>query len=216
MSEAVRGRAPLPPYAEAAVRRARAALEAAVRSGRSPPTAAPGPEAEVPPELRPARGVFVTLEGYPSGRLRGCVGFPLPVLPAHRALEEAAAAAALEDPRFPPVQPRELDALTVEVSILSVPEPLPGPPERREAEVTVGRDGLLVEARRSSGLLLPQVAVEEGWGPRRFLEGVCEKAGLPKEAWQSSLTKMLRFHAEVYRETTPRGPVVAAAGGSRD
>jgi uncharacterized protein (TIGR00296 family) len=202
----------VPAYAETAVRTARKALELGVRTGRLTPSVAPPEEGPVPEELRPRRGVFVTLESYPSGRLRGCIGFPLPVLPAHRALAEAAVAAGLEDPRFRPVRAEELDALTVEVSILSVPERLPGPPETREAEVRVGRDGLLLEAARTSGLLLPQVAVEEGWDARRFLEGVCEKSGLESNAWRTASTTISRFHAEVYREIAPRGRVARATG----
>ena len=66
----------------------------------------------------------------------------------------------------------------------------------------------MVDSGSYSGLLLPQVAVEEEWTPKQFLEATCEKAGLPREAWRRPTTVFRRFHAEVYREVSPSGPVV--------
>jgi AmmeMemoRadiSam system protein A len=197
--------ATVPPYALAAVRRARDSVE---RAARGEPELHLDRADPMPAELRAPRGVFVTLSGFPGGRLRGCIGFPLPVFPLHEALAQAARAAALEDPRFPAVGRDELPGLTVEVSILSIPERLPGPPERRAEQVEVGRHGLIAESKHASGLLLPQVAVEERWDARRFLEGTCEKAGLPREAWRQANVQLSRFHAEVFRELRPRGAVV--------
>jgi|HubBroStandDraft_3_1064219.scaffolds.fasta_scaffold203391_1 uncharacterized protein (TIGR00296 family) len=200
----------------AAVARARRALEAAVRggSGRDPVrTLSSDP---VPDELRDPRGVFVTLQTYPKGRLRGCIGFPLPVFPLHVAIARAAAAAALEDPRFPPVGPQELEGLTVEVSILSVPVRLEGPPLERPSKIVIGRDGLIADSGDSSGLLLPQVAPEQGWDAVEFLEGVCEKADLPKHAWRNASTRILQFHADVFRETVPGGVAIRSPSIPRD
>jgi len=189
---------------------ARRAVEgtAADPSGRDP-VARVRPEEPELAALREPRGVFVTLEEHPSGRLRGCIGYPLPVFPLGIALVRAADAAAREDPRFPPVRPAELDRLTVEVSVLTVPEPILGPPEDRPHAVVVGRDGLIVETSFDSGLLLPQVAVEQGWDAEAFLAGTCEKAGAPPSAWRRASTKVRKFQAEVFREQRPRGPVVA-------
>lgn len=186
---------------EAAVRLARRELEATVL-GEPTPTAR-----STPPGLREARGVFVTLKTHPDGRLRGCIGFPLPSYPLYRAIGKAAAAAATEDPRFPPVRPGELGRLTVEVSVLSLPEPVLGSPEERVAQVSVGRDGLIVEADGDYGLLLPQVGPEQGWDARALLEGTCEKAGVDPHAWRRSGTRVHRFTAEIYRERSPGGPV---------
>ncbi|MCI4330308.1 MAG: TIGR00296 family protein [Thermoplasmata archaeon] len=164
--------------------------------------------AELPPLFRDRRGVFVTLKKWPGGNLRGCIGFPLPVYPLGVAIARAAVAAAVEDPRFRAVVPSELDRLTVEVSVLTPPEPLPGRGRAdRIASVQVGRDGLIVEGGGESGLLLPQVAVEYGWDPERFLRETCRKAGLPPTAWQDPNVEVLRFRAEVFAESRPGGPV---------
>ena len=55
-------------------------------------------------------GVFVTLNNQ-SG-LRGCIGYPLPDKKLYKALEDAAIAAATEDPRFPKVKTEELDKIS--------------------------------------------------------------------------------------------------------
>jgi uncharacterized protein len=162
-----------------------------------------------PPLFDEPRGVFVTLKQYPGGELRGCIGYPLPVLPLAEAIRDVAAAAAREDPRFPPVEPDEVDGLLVEVSVLTVPQPVPSTsPEATVAAIRPGRDGLIVDGYGQSGLLLPQVATELGWDAERFLEGACEKAGLPLDAWRDRRVRVRRFEAEVFGEERPRGPVV--------
>ena len=70
------------------------------------------------------RGVFVTLTK--AGELRGCIGFPYPVMPLGDAIEDAAVAAATGDPRFPPVRKDELASVRLEVTILTVPLPVEG------------------------------------------------------------------------------------------
>lgn len=162
----------------------------------------------LPPPFRERRGVFVTWYAYPERRLRGCIGYPHAVLPLGDAVREAAVSAALEDPRFPPVTTRELAALVAEVSLLSPFEPLAL--RDRPGGVTVGRDGLVVESGERRGLLLPQVAPEQGWDREEFLDGACEKAGLARGVWRSSQVAVFRFQAEVFRERTPGGEVVRA------
>jgi len=153
--------------------------------------------------------VFVTLKHYPGGELRGCIGYPLPILPLGEAIRDAAVAAASEDPRFPPVEPNEMDRVSVEVSILTIPQlVLSTSPENLVAGIRPGRDGLIVDGYGQNGLLLPQVASEQGWGAERFLEGTCEKAGLPADAWRDRRVRIRRFEAEVFGEQRPKGPVV--------
>lgn len=165
------------------------------------------------------RGAFVTLKRYPELDLRGCIGYPLPVLPLREALTRAAVAAALEDPRFAPVRAEELPRLAIEVSVLTVPTPLRASrPEALLRAIRVGRDGLIVEGFGTSGLLLPQVAPEEGWSVEELLAGTCAKAGLPPDAWRDPRVTVRRFEAEVFREATPGGPLaddgeVSANGG---
>lgn len=165
--------------------------------------------ASLSPEFDELRGVFVTLETHPDGALRGCIGFPLPVYPLRAAVPRAAVGAASLDPRFPPVTLPELDHLTIEVSLLTRPEIVAATtPNERAAAIEVGRHGLIVSDDRTSGLLLPQVAVEFAWDSEEFLAQTAQKAGLPAEAWRSLSTTIERFEAEVFREERPDGPVV--------
>ena len=122
------------------------------------------------------RGAFVTLTIH--GRLRGCIGYVSPIKPLYVAVRDAAEEAALNDRRFPPVTVAELGDLEYEVSVLSG--------MRRVLdihEIRIGRDGLLVRNGSVEGLLLPQVAVDEGFDRLTFVEETCRKAGLPNDAW---------------------------------
>ncbi len=189
------------------VRLARAVIEH--RLGlRGPPE--PGYRARFPEK----RGVFVTLSQYPTGGLRGCIGLPYPVEPLGEAVVKMALEAAFGDPRFPPVEPQEMDRLLVEVSVLTLPTPVEASsPDQLPEAVQVGRDGLIVSRGWNRGLLLPQVAVEWGWDSRQFLSQCCLKAGLPPDAWRRGGVEVYRFQAQVFGEEEPRGRVVGKGGG---
>ena len=110
--------------------------------------------------LRSASGVFVTLRRH--GRLRGCIGEIEAWGPLGLTVEQVAAAAASRDPRFPPVSEGELDSVEIEISVLV------GPVERVTSplDIRVGRaHGLWIRRGAKEGVLLPQVAVEQGWDP---------------------------------------------------
>jgi len=155
------------------------------------------------------RGVFVTLELYPSHALRGCIGFPEPVAPLIDALIDSAISAASRDPRFKPVQKSELDGIVVEVSILTPPQLLKvKDPKEYPAKIRVGRDGLIVKRGFASGLLLPQVPVEWKWDEKEFLSQTCYKAGLPPDTWLDPKTEIHSFQGQVWTESKPRGEVV--------
>jgi AmmeMemoRadiSam system protein A len=164
---------------------ARRALEGYVGAGEIPSGEAPQGKLAAP---GPA---FVTLTK--NGRLRGCIGYTEAVAPLFRVVQECAVAAATEDPRFPPVSPRELPSLRIEISVLTPLFPI------RPEEVEVGRHGLMVARGRMRGLLLPQVPVEWGWDRETFLDQACVKAGLPPSAWRHGAT-LRAFTAEVFGE----------------
>jgi hypothetical protein len=204
----------------AAVRLARQALEATFHPQPGAESAAEVEGTHLPRVFDEPRGAFVTLKRHPSGALRGCIGYPLPVLPLRAAIVRAAVSAALEDYRFRPVTPPELARISIEVSVLTPPVPLRfSTPEEAIRAVKVGRDGLIVDGLGSSGLLLPQVAPEEGWDARELLDGTCEKAGLPPDSWKDLRVHVRRFEAEVFHELAPGGeivredPTAATAGG---
>jgi AmmeMemoRadiSam system protein A len=167
---------------------ARAAVEAAVRGQPAP--AWPADQ----PELAAAGAAFVTLRRRHTGDLRGCRGEVAAVRPLAESVIQGAGAAALDDPRFPPVREPELADLTVEISALSAMTPA------TPAEVDVTRHGVMITHRGHRGLLLPQVAAELGWDRNALLAGVCQKAGLPAGAWREPDARLLTFEAEVWRE----------------
>ena len=163
-------------------------IDAALRGERAPAGPAPLPHLDQP------RGAFVTL--HLEGELRGCVGFIQPTRGLYQTIVEAAQNAAFHDPRFLPVSAEEAPGLEVEISVLSLPQPIL--PE----QVVVGRHGLVVARGLYRGLLLPQVAVEQQWDAPTFLEQTCLKAGLPTDAWRRGAT-LQGFTAEVFGEGAP-------------
>jgi AmmeMemoRadiSam system protein A len=147
-------------------------------------------------------GVFVTLRA--RGRLRGCIGSIEALEPLGDAIARCAASAALHDPRFSPVRAEELGALQIELSLLSLLEPVV--PENIE----IGKHGLLISQGSKRGLLLPQVAVEHKFGREQFLEETCRKAGLHAKAWQEPETQIRAFVCEVFSEDGNNGKPLQA------
>lgn len=160
----------------------------------------------IPASFEEKRGVFVTLKTYPGGELRGCIGFPEPVYPLGEAIIQAAQYAC-HDPRFNDLKKEETDAVTVEVSVLTVPQLMTVEAENRPQAVEIGKDGLIVERGRYRGLLLPQVAVEWEWNSEEFLTHACFKAGLKSNMWKSNETRVFKFQAEIFSEVSPRGEI---------
>jgi len=106
---------------------------------------------DLTPEMRERAGVFVCLKR--RGELRGCIGT---FLPCRRNVAEEiirnAVAAATEDPRFNPVDERELADLSYSVDVLSQPEPVNG-----MQELDPKHFGVIVASRGRRGLLLPDL-----------------------------------------------------------
>jgi len=138
-------------------------------------------------------GAFVTI--HVGADLRGCIGYIESPLPLGEVVWEVAEKAALEDPRFPPMTETELGDSSLEVSVLS--------PLRKIVdvnEIQVGTHGILLELGHRRGLLLPQVATEQGWDRQRFLEGTARKAGLPRDAWKDPEASLYIFSADIVQE----------------
>lgn len=169
------------------LRIARTALREAVYGRPLPPLK------DLPGPLRTPRGAFVTLKR--RGELRGCIGHVYPHLSLAETVQQMAAAAALRDPRFPPVSPDELPEIEVEISALGLPQKV-----EKVEQICVGRHGLIVHHPDGQGLLLPQVAAERGWDRETFLAHTCRKAGLPRDAWKSPEAEISVFSAEVFGE----------------
>lgn len=166
---------------------ARTSIEAAVNNKTPPPF-------EPPTErLNDPRGVFVTLTR--NGMLRGCIGYIQAVKALVTSVSEMAISAALNDPRFPPVSSKEIEDLSIEISVLTPLVKIDDP-----EKVKVGRDGIYIKRGMFAGLLLPQVATEQGWDRTTFLEQTCFKAGLPKDAYRETDTDIFIFQALIFNE----------------
>lgn len=143
-------------------------------------------------------GVFVTLKK--EGDLRGCIGYPYPVLPLSEAVFQAARSAAFQDPRFEPLEKEELKKIKIEISVLTVPKEIKVKDEKLLDEIVIGKDGLIIQMQGYSGLLLPQVAPEYKWSALEFLEACCQKACLPNHAWQDKACRVFKFQAQIFSE----------------
>ncbi|MFA6714945.1 MAG: AmmeMemoRadiSam system protein A [Victivallaceae bacterium] len=137
---------------------------------------------------------FVTLHS-PGGGLRGCIGNIGAFEPLEQNIRHNAVNAAFRDPRFPRLQPEELDTLEIEVSILTPARPIASP-----EEFIIGEHGIILQCRGRSAVFLPQVAPEQGWDREETLTNLCYKAGLPFRAWQSEDAKLSVFTAIVFSE----------------
>jgi len=151
------------------------------------------------------RGVFTTLNK--NHDLRGCIGFPYPIKRLDEAIIESAISAAVNDPRFPPVKLKEMDNISIEITVLTPPEKLEVRRERLPEHIEIGRHGLMVSTGYYSGLLLPQVAVEYNFDAEEFLTQTCMKANLPPDCWLMKEVEVYRFEGQIFREKKPRGEV---------
>ncbi len=140
------------------------------------------------PELKREQATFVTLTI--GGRLRGCIGSIVP----HRALIDDlvanAEAAAFDDPRFPPLSREEFERVDIEVSLLTVPQPLEySDIEELRSKIVPGQDGVILQLDGRQATFLPQV-----WEDLNdfdlFFAHLCQKAGLPQNC--------LLYHPQIY------------------
>jgi AmmeMemoRadiSam system protein A len=167
------------------LRFARAALEARVRK-LAPPAPEQGGALDWP------CGAFVTI--HARGDLRGCLGRVDVQAPLAETVAHLAAVVSDSDPRFAPVAAGELPDISLQISVLT-PEVVVQSIE----EIEIGRHGLIIEHGHRRGLLLPQVATEQGWDRETFLDHACRKASLPPDAWRRG-ARIMVFEAQVFGE----------------
>jgi AmmeMemoRadiSam system protein A len=170
---------------------ARQAIECAVRGDQAPPADL----SDLPGRLGKNGSSFVTLLG-PGGELRGCIGTVEAYRPLAHDVQRNAASSALNDPRFLPVGPEELDRLKIELSILTPPGQLCfDSPDDLLTKIRPGVDGLIVEKGWQRATLLPSV-----WARLpdavQFLSTLCAKAGLPEDAWRRPGLVVYVYQAE--------------------
>ena len=173
---------------------AREALEKGVKR-----EALPSLELEsLPPRLGKLGASFVTLTI--NGNLRGCIGTLEPYQPLAEDVREHAVAAALSDFRFPPVRPEELPEIHIEVSRLTMPEPLTyASPEDLLTRLRPGTDGVLLRDGSRRATFLPQVW-EKIPDPAEFLDHLCQKMGVKSGLWRDGQLQVSIYQVEEFRE----------------
>lgn len=151
-----------------------------------------------PPRLREKGAAFVTLTE--NGELRGCIGALEATQPLVEDVREHAAAAAVEDFRFPPVRPEEIDRLEIEISRLTEPQPLDydGPLDLIN-KLRPGIDGVVLKDGFRRATFLPQVW-EKLPNPIEFLDHLCLKMGLPRSTWRTRKLEVLTYQVEQFQE----------------
>ncbi len=173
---------------------ARESLEAAVRGNKLPPLDLTSLSAP----LREHGASFVTLTIH--GELRGCIGALEAYQPLAEDVREHAIAAALQDPRFPPVQPNELKQIHVEVSRLTAPVPLEyDSPEELPARLTPHVDGVILRDGFRRATFLPQVW-QQIPNPEAFLNHLCAKMGAPQNLWRNTKLQVHVYRVEEFHE----------------
>lgn len=160
----------------------------------------------LPPRLREVGAAFVTLTEF--GELRGCIGTLEAYQPLAEDVREHAAAAALEDFRFPPVRPDEIDDLEIEISRLTEPWSLEyDNPLDLLHKLRPGIDGVVLKDEFRRATFLPQVW-EKLPQPDQFLDHLCLKMGAQKSAWRVKKLKVLTYQVEEFREETANRPKI--------
>jgi AmmeMemoRadiSam system protein A len=173
---------------------ARSALEAAVRGKKVPPLDLQ----QYPRKFGEPGATFVTLTR--SGQLRGCIGALEAYQPLAEDVQEHAVAAALQDYRFPPVRPDELDRIEIEISRLTEPQPLVyTTPEDLLRKLHPGVDGVILKDGFRRATFLPQVW-EKIPDPVDFLGNLCYKMGAEFDLWQHKHLEVFIYQVEEFHE----------------
>ncbi|WP_457743937.1 AmmeMemoRadiSam system protein A [Sulfurimonas sp.] len=127
-------------------------------------------------------GAFVTL--HKDKKLRGCIGQFEPTQPLYQVIIDMTVAASRYDSRFSPVTKEELNAIDIEISILT-----PRVKVNSVDDIVIGKHGIYVEYGSKNGTYLPQVATDMGWNAKEFFKSCCEeKAGIyPKDCQNATI-----------------------------
>jgi AmmeMemoRadiSam system protein B/AmmeMemoRadiSam system protein A len=148
--------------------------------------------------LQACCGTFVTLKI--DGQLRGCIGSLSASMPMIAGVRDNVLNAAFHDPRFSPLGKRELDAVQIEVSVLSEPVPLAYTDvDDLLARLRPGIDGVIINKESASATFLPQVW-EQLPEPEPFLSHLCAKAGLPADQWRKGDLKVRVYQVQYFEE----------------
>jgi MEMO1 family protein len=147
---------------------------------------------EITPGMSQIMGGFVTLHLH--GQLRGCIGEIVPIRELYKVVQERAVDSAFNDYRFRPLTAEEFVKTEIEISALTMPEPVDS-----WKDIIIGKHGMTLEKDGRSAVFLPQVATEQGWGIEETLTHLAMKAGLSGDAWKENCSFQV-FEAIVFSE----------------
>lgn len=176
------------------LRLAREAMEHAVQGKKIPSL----DKSSLTPRLREDGASFITLTI--DDDLRGCIGALEAYQPLAEDAREHAVAAALEDPRFPPVDKTELNRIKLEVSRLTAPQLL----EYSSSEDLLKKlrphvDGVILKSDHRRATFLPQVW-EKIPNPVDFLNQLCSKMGARYDLWRNTKLQVYIYQVEEFHE----------------
>jgi len=157
--------------------------------------------------LKKAYGSFVTLNTYPEGQLRGCIGIIEPIYPLCKAVAHAAKSAAYNDPRFIFSEEINMDKITVEVSVLMPYEEITFKDEKDLLSKINSKEGLILKYEKYSSVLLPQVW-EEIKDKEEFLKILSLKAKNDPNLWKKEGIRIYKFKVIAFKEKTPKGDII--------
>jgi AmmeMemoRadiSam system protein A len=173
---------------------ARNTLEQYLKTGKKPKAN----ESKLTPALKKVQGCFVTLNK--NHELRGCIGHILPQEELYKAVMDNAINAAVNDPRFNPVEYKELKDIKIEISVLTVPQELKfssGEDLKKKLRPMV--DGVVLKQGWHQSTYLPQV-----WemlpDKEEFLSSLCLKGGMDPNCWNTTKTEVQTYQAFVFEE----------------
>ncbi len=153
---------------------------------------------ELPAALSQPGASFVTLTI--AGELRGCIGALEAYQPLVEDVREHAVGAALQDYRFPPLDPRELDELEIEISRLTSPQLLSyNTSDELLQKLRPGIDGVILRDGLHRATFLPQVW-EKLPDPAVFLEHLCAKMGASPSLWRYKSLQVYTYQVEEFHE----------------
>jgi AmmeMemoRadiSam system protein A len=171
---------------------ARQTLEQYLKDGTVPEV----DESQLSDRLKEERACFVTLNK--AGMLRGCIGSLTPERKLYESVIENAVNAALKDPRFPPVTYEELELITIEISVLTLPEQVMYT-DPQDLLTKIQDKGVIISSGFHRATFLPQVW-EQLPDPEEFISHLCNKAGLSSHYWEEGTLEVYVYTAQVFSE----------------
>lgn len=156
-------------------------------------------ETKLSDNLLKVQGCFVTLQK--NHNLRGCIGHIIPQDKLYKCVIANAVSAAVNDRRFYPVDYNELKDISMDISVLSVPEPLEfSSPDDLLNKLVPYKDGVVLQYNGRGATYLPSV-----WSkiPEKeaFLSSLCGKSGNNPDCWKKDGLRIDIYHTlEFYEE----------------